>query len=51
MSLVFGLPANVIYATAGIYALLVFATIGCYACALPASATGSWPRESTPGGG
>jgi phosphatidate cytidylyltransferase len=27
MSLVFGLPANVIYATAGIYALLVFATI------------------------
>lgn len=27
MSLIFGLPANVVYATAGIYALLVFATI------------------------
>jgi phosphatidate cytidylyltransferase len=27
MSLLFGLPANVVYATAGIYALLVFATI------------------------
>ena len=27
MSLIFGLPANVVYATAGIYALLVFAAI------------------------
>jgi hypothetical protein len=50
MSTILGLPANVVYATAAIYALLVIASI-IVAGKIQASAIRSSPRALSRGGG
>ena len=54
MSPVFGIPANVVYATAGIYARAGAGEhhrVGACAGAIPASAMPNSPRAPSPGGG
>ena len=53
MSELFGIPANVVYATAGIYAVLVLASIVVWVMRLrnPGERYPSLPRAPSPGGG